>query len=80
MEKYPQKLINVRFNAENDPIDLDSVKQSVADAESELGEQGRVLLRKSGTEPVIRVMVEAQDSGMANNWAEYIATAVKEAI
>lgn len=80
MEKYPQKLINVRFKEGNDPVEAESVKQAVLDAETELGEKGRVLLRKSGTEPLIRVMVEAQDKGMANNWAEYIATAVKEAI
>lgn len=80
MEKYPQKLINVRFEAGSDPIETDSVKQAVMEAETELADKGRVLLRKSGTEPLIRVMVEAQDSSMANNWAEYIATAVKEAI
>lgn len=80
MEKYPQKLINVRFDAGADPIDTETVKQAVSEAETELGDKGRVLLRKSGTEPLIRVMVEAQDASMANNWAEYIATAVKEAI
>lgn len=80
MEKYPQTLLNVRFNADSDPVEADSVKQAVADAETELGDKGRVLLRKSGTEPVIRVMVEAQDTVMANNWAEYIATAVNDAI
>lgn len=80
MEKYPQKLINVRFNATNSPLETEAVKQAVKDAETELGDQGRVLLRKSGTEPLIRVMVEAQDTAMANNWAEFIADAVQDAI
>ena len=80
MDKFPQKLINVRFNEGNDPLLLSSVKDAVKEAESELGDTGRVLLRKSGTEPLIRVMVEAQDSALANNWAEYIAGAVKDAI
>lgn len=80
MEKFPQKLINVRFEPGSNPIETETVKQAVITAESELAENGRVLLRKSGTEPLIRVMVEAQDETMANTWAEYIATAVKEAI
>lgn len=80
MDKYPQKLINVRFKEGNDPLQLASVQDAVKEAESELADTGRVLLRKSGTEPLIRVMVEAQDNALANNWAEYIAGAVKDAI
>lgn len=80
MEKYPQKLINVRFNEGNDPLQIQSVKDAVKEAEAELGDTGRVLLRKSGTEPLIRVMVEAHDAPLANNWAEYIAGAVKDAL
>ncbi|BDX06049.1 phosphoglucosamine mutase [Planctobacterium marinum] len=80
MEKFPQKLINVRFKEGDDPLLLSSVQDAVKEAESELDDTGRVLLRKSGTEPLIRVMVEAQDSALANNWAEYIAGAVKDAI
>lgn len=80
MEKFPQNLINVRFKEGNNPLEQDSVKTSVKDAEQALGDKGRVLLRKSGTEPLIRVMVEAQEKELAMQWSEYIANAVKECI
>ncbi|UAA39895.1 phosphoglucosamine mutase [Paraneptunicella aestuarii] len=80
MEKFPQRLINVRFASGLDPLANDKVKASVADAEKGLANNGRVLLRKSGTEPVIRVMVEAQHENDANHWAEHIAQAVEAAV
>jgi phosphoglucosamine mutase len=78
MEKFPQNLINVRFNEGDKPLDSKAVKQSVIDAEQALGNKGRVLLRKSGTEPLIRVMVEANDAGDSSKWAEHIADAVRK--
>ena len=61
-EKFPQTLVNVRFeNADSDPLNSDEVLTAKAEAVSVLGKQGRVLLRKSGTEPLIRVMVESDD-------------------
>jgi phosphoglucosamine mutase len=78
MEKFPQTLINVRFNEGDQPLDSKAVTQSVLDAEKALGDKGRVLLRKSGTEPLIRVMVEANDAGEATKWAEHIADAVRK--
>ena len=77
-EPYPQRLINVSYdsNADN-PLDNDVVKQAVIQAEQEMGDSGRVLLRKSGTEPLIRVMVEAIDESLSNYWAEKIANVVK---
>lgn len=78
MEKFPQTLINVRFNEGDTPLDSKDVKQSVIEAEQALGSKGRVLLRKSGTEPLIRVMVEATDAGDSNKWAEHIADAVRK--
>lgn len=56
-----------------------SVQQAVIKAEGILGDQGRVLLRKSGTEPLIRVMVESTDNLMTQTQAEYIADAVRAA-
>jgi phosphoglucosamine mutase len=78
MEKFPQTLINVTFNAGSKPLESPEVKKSVETAEAAMGDKGRVLLRKSGTEPLIRVMVEAHDAGDSNKWAEHIADAVRK--
>ena len=77
MDKYPQTLINVRFEAGSAPLEQQSVKDAVAEAEAALGETGRVLLRKSGTEPLIRVMVESQSAQDCDKWANHIADVVK---
>ncbi|MBJ2138656.1 phosphoglucosamine mutase [Paraglaciecola chathamensis] len=79
MTKFPQTLINVRFNEGDTPLSAEAVNNSVLEAESALGERGRVLLRKSGTEPLIRVMVEANDAADSRKWAEHIADAVRKA-
>ncbi|MEZ9328135.1 phosphoglucosamine mutase [Vibrio breoganii] len=78
MTLYPQELINVRFSGETDPMQLDVVQQSVVQAEQELGDKGRVLLRKSGTEPLIRVMVEGEDGELVLKLANRIADTVRE--
>ncbi len=76
MEKYPQTLINVpiqtKINIESSP----EIQQAVKDAESDLAENGRVLLRPSGTEPLIRVMVEGVDSAKVKQLAKHIADSV----
>jgi phosphoglucosamine mutase len=79
MKKYPQRLINVRFDKATSPLESEQVKTSVIQAESALAKTGRVLLRKSGTEPLIRVMVEAESETDSDKWAEYIAEAVRKA-
>lgn len=73
---FPQRLVNVRFAAGSNPLESDAVKQRVSEAEVKLAGNGRVLLRKSGTEPLIRVMVEGADAPLVNELAEYIAEAV----
>lgn len=78
MTKYPQTLINVRFSEGTKPLEDMCVEQSVIEAEKALGDRGRVLLRKSGTEPLVRVMVEANDAQDSSTWAEYIADAVRK--
>lgn len=78
MTKYPQTLINVRFTQGNTPLDSPTVQASVKEAQQALGERGRVLLRKSGTEPLIRVMVEANEAQDSTKWAEHIADAVRK--
>lgn len=76
LQLYPQVLINVRFVAGTDPLADSEVQQRVASAEEQLAGAGRVLLRKSGTEPLIRVMVEGADAELVQRLAQYIADAV----
>ena len=78
MVKYPQTLINVRFAENTKPLEDTHVNQAVIEAEIALGSRGRVLLRKSGTEPLVRVMVEANDAQDSSTWAEHIADAVRK--
>lgn len=75
---FPQVLINVRFAGGDNPLESDTVKSVAADVEKRLAGKGRILLRKSGTEPLIRVMVECEDGVLAQKCAEEIADAVKE--
>ena len=74
---FPQVLINVRFAGGENPLESDAVKSVAADVEKRLEGKGRILLRKSGTEPLIRVMVECQDAALAQQCAEEIAEVVK---
>ena len=74
---FPQVLINVRFAGGDNPLESDAVKSVAADVEKRLEGKGRILLRKSGTEPLIRVMVECQDAALAQQCAEEIAEVVK---
>ncbi|MGI2854303.1 phosphoglucosamine mutase [Shewanella algae] len=80
MQMLPQVLINVRFEGNSDPLASQLVQDAQAQVESQLGERGRVLLRKSGTEPLIRVMVEGDDEAQVRAHAETIAAAVKQAV
>jgi phosphoglucosamine mutase len=77
MTLYPQVLINIRMTERFDFAAHAGVQQAVKDAERDLDGSGRVLLRASGTEPLIRVMVEGRDDAKVNRWAETIANAVR---
>ena len=79
IKKFPQILINVRFSGEHDPLSSVAVQQSVREVEQALGKTGRVLLRKSGTEPLIRVMVEGENEAEVKSFAEKIAAQVTAA-
>ena len=80
MRKMPQTMINVRLSEKVDVMALPAVQSAVADIESRLGERGRVLLRPSGTEPVIRVMVEGDDEVWVEGLCEELAEAVRQAL
>ncbi|MGN0902999.1 MAG: phosphoglucosamine mutase, partial [Succinivibrio sp.] len=73
---FPQDLINVRLNAAIDVTTDENVQNAVKEVEKELGDTGRVLLRKSGTEPVVRVMVEGEDRDDVHTKAQRIADAI----
>jgi len=79
MTLYPQILINVAVKERFDFAAASGVQQALADAERDLEDGGRVLLRASGTEPVIRVMVEGKADQKVQRWAETIAQAVRDA-
>lgn len=80
MSKYPQVLVNVPATTSADVLALPSVSDAVRDAESQLGDSGRVLLRPSGTEPLVRVMVEGRDRGQVESLAEDLARSVQAAL
>lgn len=79
MDKYPQCMVNVPMQSKIDPAEFPQIQQAVEAAEHELADKGRVLLRPSGTEPLIRVMVEGEDAGQVDNLAHQIADTVKDA-
>ncbi|OZI14811.1 phosphoglucosamine mutase [Sodalis-like symbiont of Philaenus spumarius] len=77
MRLLPQILVNVRFAGQHDPLASAAVKQASDEVKQQLAGRGRVLLRKSGTEPLIRVMVEGEDTEQVSRLAHHIADAVK---
>ncbi|WP_440996918.1 phosphoglucosamine mutase [Arhodomonas sp. SL1] len=80
MERLPQEMVNVPVAERRDPWEVPAVNEAVREIEAELGEAGRVLLRPSGTEPVIRVMVEARDGALADRAARWLAERVGAAM
>ncbi|MEJ6618138.1 MAG: phosphoglucosamine mutase, partial [Candidatus Planktophila sp.] len=77
MVRFPQVLVNVKNVAKDKLPASDAIKAAVLAAEAKLGEQGRVLLRASGTEPLVRVMVEAQSDNLASEIANDLAKVVQ---
>ena len=75
-DPVPQKLVNVRFKS-GAPLEEESVKDAIASAEKALGKKGRLVIRKSGTEPLIRVMAEATDAKLMDDAVESVADAVR---
>jgi len=77
MQQYPQRLINIRLDGQRDILGLPEVRDAVGSAERELDEYGRVLLRLSGTEPLIRIMVEGVDEAQVDFIADRLADMVR---
>jgi phosphoglucosamine mutase len=75
----PQKLINLRYASDKAPLEQDAVQAAILAAEKRLGRGGRLLIRKSGTEPLIRVMGEAEDLSLLENVLESVVTEVRAA-
>lgn len=80
VEIFPQKLINVRLTQKVNIFEFSSVQDIIERAEQALHGKGRILLRPSGTEPVIRVMVEGHEKFQVDYWAEQIAESVRNII
>jgi len=78
MSRYPQKMLNVTTHKQLDPEKSPQIQEAVAAAEGELADSGRVVLRASGTEPVIRVMVEGQNEHQVLDLAKRLASVVAE--
>ncbi|SLN21919.1 phosphoglucosamine mutase [Pseudooctadecabacter jejudonensis] len=78
-ETVPQMLKNVRYAADADPLGASSVKAAIAQAEADLTGKGRLLIRKSGTEPLIRVMAECVDDGLLHTVVDGIVAEVEAA-
>ncbi len=78
LRKCPQVLVNVRFGGGVDPVTHPSVQEACARVTEEMAGRGRVLLRKSGTEPLVRVMVEGEDETQVRNYADELAKLVAE--
>lgn len=77
VSKYPQRLINVKAKKMVDLTNNDDVTKAVQTIEQKLGDEGRVLLRASGTEPVVRVMVEGRDGALTNELAKELASVIE---
>lgn len=80
VQKYPQVLVNVATSKKIDPDQNETIQSAVKAVEQKLGREGRILLRASGTEPLIRVMVEGQHEDVVKNFAKQLADDVRNAI
>jgi phosphoglucosamine mutase len=80
MPHFPQVMVNVRVKERVDPRKSPAIQAAVGRVETALGSSGRVVLRASGTEPLIRVMVEGQDEALVTRFANELADAVRQAV
>ncbi len=76
--KFPQKLVNIRLKNEKNPLQHAHVQTAIAEAKESLGDRGRILVRKSGTEPLIRIMVEADDEALMHQLTDKLFAVISE--
>lgn len=77
---YPQKLVNIRVSNKNGAMEVPAIKKVIEEAEAEMNGEGRILVRPSGTEPLLRVMAEAPTDEKVNYYVDRIANIVREEI
>ena len=77
-ETVPQKLINIRYQAGSAPLDDASVQSEITSAEARLGKSGRLVIRKSGTEPLVRVMAECEDADLMDAVLDSVTGRIRE--
>ena len=80
LKTFPQTLVNVRVRERKPVTDVPEVQAAIARVEAALGGRGRILVRYSGTEPLLRIMLEGEDQATVQAWAEEIADAVRETL
>jgi phosphoglucosamine mutase len=80
MARFPQVMVNVRVKERIDPARSPAIQAAVRRVEASLGDAGRVVLRASGTEPLIRVMVEGRDEPVVKRYAQELAEVVRLAV
>jgi phosphoglucosamine mutase len=78
MRKFPQVLVNVRYAGDKDPVGHPAVLEACERVTEQMAGRGRVLLRKSGTEPLVRVMVEGDDESQVRLHADHLAKIVAD--
>jgi phosphoglucosamine mutase len=78
LKTFPQVLVNVRVKEKRELRDVPAVAARLDEVERSLGGTGRLLVRYSGTEPLLRIMIEGQDQHQIQGWAEQIADAVRQ--
>ncbi|MGJ7036737.1 phosphoglucosamine mutase [Anoxybacillus eryuanensis] len=78
MKKYPQKLVNVKVKDKHEAIESEEVQRVIREVEEEMAGNGRILVRPSGTEPLVRVMAEAPTNELCDQYVERIAAVIRE--
>ncbi len=78
METFPQKLVNIRVTDKEAVLNNERVKERIAEVEARMDGDGRVLVRPSGTEPLVRIMVEAKSEELCKQYVDSIAAVVQQ--